>query len=380
MHKREELIQKAFSKSGETLAKLVGENQICYCKGQKETNNIFDIEDLEDLLENPGIFDKIRFNKNGKDINAFDILDRHNSGAINIPAFLLHISKGETCILHQAEKRNRKLRYICAELTKILHSRISCNVYLTPANEKAFPPHTDPHDVLVLQVRGQKVWHISRGKDDIQSIIIRPKDILYIPKNTLHYAESSESNDPYSLHLTFVINKLYEEDLMAKCITQSMKKKQNNEAIVTSDQASCDENYKLIQSKVKDSADYINREVYANALSNLQDKRIDESLHTFDGGIESVLKHGKEKTIVDRNTYLRRANNLYRTSGGKNYSKIHLKNYELTIPFGVNYVNQLLRSNSKYQIKSIDNGKDESYLIIISEILIKRGVLVIQND
>ncbi|WP_236595498.1 cupin domain-containing protein, partial [Mycobacterium paraintracellulare] len=37
------------------------------------------------------------------------------------------------------------------------------NAYVTPPDATGFAPHYDPHDVLVLQIRGSKTWHVSTG-------------------------------------------------------------------------------------------------------------------------------------------------------------------------------------------------------------------------
>ena len=51
------------------------------------------------------------------------------------------------------------------------------NAYLTPAGAVGKPPHTDDHDVVVLQLWGSKLWHL--GEEEVQ---LRAGDVMYLPQ------------------------------------------------------------------------------------------------------------------------------------------------------------------------------------------------------
>mgnify|MGYP001198743665 CR=1 FL=1 len=380
MDESNSLLKKILGESRDAIEKQVKSSQVAYHQGAEGIDNLFELKDLEDILEQPGIFENIRFNKDGKDINAYDTLNRQNNGHIHIPSFLLHINKGETCIVHKTEQRNKKLRQLCIELTHMLKVPVSCNIYLTPAHQKAFPPHTDPHDVLIVQVAGKKLWHIEEDSKGLKKRILKTGDILYIPRNTLHNAESYRSNVAYSMHLTFVIKKIYSEDLIAEYMSTYAEESKGREIHLTHQSKDKEEVPEDIKRTMQTKSHFFNDINYKNAKNKLIDKGIDESTYMFGGSIGSVLKLSEGSNSISRNTILKRTQNWYRTSGTKSKTLVHLKQYELSIPFEKYHVDRLLERDGKYQIKSLGNADEEAYMLIISEILVKRGILVICND
>ena len=98
---------------------------------------------------------------------------------------------------------------------------MQANSYFTPRGSQGFAVHHDTHDVLVLQVAGEKRWLLyepllelplkhqrySKSLGDegepTDDIVLRAGDTLYLPRGWLHQAETSETD---SLHLTIGIN------------------------------------------------------------------------------------------------------------------------------------------------------------------------------
>ncbi|CAI5481197.1 unnamed protein product [Closterium sp. Yama58-4] len=121
---------------------------------------------------------------------------------------------------------------------------VGCNVYVTPPASQGFSPHYDDIDAFVLQVEGCKRWRCYQGvkrhpgdDDDsaggedgegegeaageegllprfssgdfvqqelveppILDVVLRPGDLLYMPRGVIHQAEAVD--DQHSLHLT----------------------------------------------------------------------------------------------------------------------------------------------------------------------------------
>lgn len=100
------------------------------------------------------------------------------------------------------------------------HSAIHANIYCSWPSHQGFKIHYDAHEVLVMQIHGQKEWFVfedtfkypyrdekseyhkpPEGKPYI-NCILKPGDLLYIPRGHWHYAIARE--EP-SLHLTLGI-------------------------------------------------------------------------------------------------------------------------------------------------------------------------------
>jgi JmjC domain len=93
----------------------------------------------------------------------------------------------------------------------VLESRVQANLYCSSSARQAFPSHFDTHDVYALHVEGEKLWRIYEGRLDdpvehpsfkgqpaafhekargrvAAEILLKPGDVLYIPRGTYHDA------------------------------------------------------------------------------------------------------------------------------------------------------------------------------------------------
>ncbi|KFP50724.1 Bifunctional lysine-specific demethylase and histidyl-hydroxylase MINA, partial [Cathartes aura] len=85
-------------------------------------------------------------------------------------------------------------------------SLVGSNVYITPQGSQGLPPHYDDVEVFILQLEGEKHWrlykptvHLAReynveSEDRIgnptHEFILKPGDLLYFPRGTIHQADT----------------------------------------------------------------------------------------------------------------------------------------------------------------------------------------------
>ncbi|HEY9810143.1 MAG TPA: cupin domain-containing protein [Halomicronema sp.] len=138
-----------------------------------------------------------------------------------------YLQQGATLILNGIHQRVPELATLAATIRQETGHRTQINLYCSPAEQKGFDCHYDTHEVLILQIDGQKEWFIfpetipypisgMRPSDHIPPDIIylqctlKPGDVLYIPRGHWHYAISCNNpqNENYSpsLHLTLGID------------------------------------------------------------------------------------------------------------------------------------------------------------------------------
>mmetsp|Transcript_27061 Transcript_27061/g.43495 ORF Transcript_27061/g.43495 Transcript_27061/m.43495 type:complete len:224 (+) Transcript_27061:847-1518(+) len=108
-------------------------------------------------------------------------------------------------------------------------------MYVSPADRIGLTAHHDPQDVFILQLSGSKIWKVchpigggvelpTRVSDDpshplyyrytdeklekegakCESFTLREKDVLYMPRGTIHAPRTTASN--HSVHLTIGID------------------------------------------------------------------------------------------------------------------------------------------------------------------------------
>ncbi|HXV57083.1 MAG TPA: cupin domain-containing protein [Gaiellaceae bacterium] len=140
--------------------------------------------------------------------------------AADVPRVLEEWEAGATIVLQALHVNWHPLAVFCRLLEEALEQPVQANAYYTPRGSQGFAVHHDTHDVLVLQVAGEKRWLLydpllelplkhqryskSLGEQGEPSddLVLRAGDTLYLPRGWLHQAETSDTD---SLHLTIGI-------------------------------------------------------------------------------------------------------------------------------------------------------------------------------
>ncbi|MGH3037025.1 MAG: cupin domain-containing protein, partial [Gaiellaceae bacterium] len=127
---------------------------------------------------------------------------------------------GATIVLQALHVNWQPLAVFCRLLEDALGHGVQANAYWTPRGSQGFAVHHDTHDVLVLQVAGEKRWllydpllelplkhqrwspALGEPGEPSDDLTLRAGDTLYLPRGWLHQAETSATD---SLHLTIGI-------------------------------------------------------------------------------------------------------------------------------------------------------------------------------
>ncbi|XP_040596359.1 ribosomal oxygenase 2-like [Mesocricetus auratus] len=125
--------------------------------------------------------------------------------------------KRATIQFHQPQRFKDELWKIQEKLECFFGSLVGSNVYMTPAVSQGLPPHYDDVEVFILQLEGEKHWRLysptvplareysvepeARIGTPIHDFILKPGDLLYFPRGTIHQAETP-SGLAHSTHVT----------------------------------------------------------------------------------------------------------------------------------------------------------------------------------
>lgn len=125
---------------------------------------------------------------------------------------------GATIILNNLDQLSPAVRATLSRLEAELGIHAQANLYLTPGGAQGFAPHFDSHDVILVQLVGQKQWRLydsprglpMRGErfdpaatkpgERSADLLLRRGDALYIPRGLMHDAVAAD--DGPSLHVT----------------------------------------------------------------------------------------------------------------------------------------------------------------------------------
>jgi lysine-specific demethylase/histidyl-hydroxylase NO66 len=138
----------------------------------------------------------------------------------DVARLLAEWEAGATIVLQALHVSWHPLAVFCRLLEEALGHAVQANAYYTPRGSQGFAVHHDTHDVLVLQVAGEKRWllyepllelplkhqryspALGEHGEPTDELVLRAGDTLYLPRGWLHQAETSATD---SLHVTIGI-------------------------------------------------------------------------------------------------------------------------------------------------------------------------------
>ena len=134
------------------------------------------------------------------------------------------LREGATLILDQANVFDPTMEVACRALQWWAHERVQVNAYLTTNDASGFPLHWDDHDVIVVQLAGEKQWEVrgtsrpvpmyrdadpnnTPSQEIVWAGLMQAGDVMHIPRGHWHQATRDGRGSGNSLHVTFGITK-----------------------------------------------------------------------------------------------------------------------------------------------------------------------------
>jgi hypothetical protein len=134
------------------------------------------------------------------------------------------LQSGCTLILDMAHFFDPTLEVACRALQWWSSELVQVNLYLTTGEAAGFELHWDDHDVIVVQLAGEKSWEVrglSRPAPMYRDAVPNPDppddivwtgtmqagDVMHIPRGYWHQATRADRGDGFSLHATFGFSK-----------------------------------------------------------------------------------------------------------------------------------------------------------------------------
>lgn len=174
-----------------------------FFKSHIQSNN-FSSKDFDSFFNYYNFLEgDIRVFKNGNPIhndyyNYPKTLGNFCYRVVNKKQVLNYFNQGSTLIFEALNEKSIFFQNIASELSTITNKRCWINGYLTPKKSYGFPYHIDEHNVIVIQLLGNKKWKFKLD-DTENEIVISKNELIYIPIGLQHCAETSES---FSFHIS----------------------------------------------------------------------------------------------------------------------------------------------------------------------------------
>lgn len=133
------------------------------------------------------------------------------------------LKQGATVVLNEMGGVSPSVGATVDNALTALNAIGNANLYYSQKARRAFNSHCDKHEVLALQISGEKVWRIYEGRSDApiehphfrnmpraeidrmkgkldQEIVMTPGDVLYLPRGQFHDALATSDD---TMHITF---------------------------------------------------------------------------------------------------------------------------------------------------------------------------------
>lgn len=322
--------------------------------------------------------------------------DRYRPQDLSVESAYAAFGKGHSLVLNHLEDWPSLQRLVKA-LSKVFHSDIGVNAYLTPKGSRTFPIHTDEHDVLVLHLEGEKVWRLhefsllqlglSQKKNfkfteewynrtktpELAEVRLKPGDVLFIPRGMPHYAVAQEST---CLHLTISIVPLYWMDFLkfaaeyAAIRSQTIRRALppgfvNDEGLTAQMRETFPEVMRAFQETVS----------FDEVLSAIKRNRVAFQGYPSDGQFGELLdlELTDESAVERRRDVLCYVDQMFDTER-KPHSAIFFGNQYVKGPLGIRRALEFVRDNDRFRVTQIP-GLDEKGRVTLARRLLVEGLL-----
>jgi ribosomal protein L16 Arg81 hydroxylase len=133
------------------------------------------------------------------------------------------LRRGASLVTNDIDSLTPVMSGVAAAMEERLAGKVQANLYCSWQQHQAFGSHFDTHDVLAIHVAGEKLWNIYETRMDdpvahpkfksfgqdwhdnnrgavAQQVLMRPGDLLYIPRGLYHDAMATSDG---TIHIAF---------------------------------------------------------------------------------------------------------------------------------------------------------------------------------
>lgn len=193
------------------------------------------------------------------------------------------LSKGAALVCNDMDCLTPELRHIHRLLGHTFQAKVQANLYVSWQQKQAFRSHFDTHDVWAFQTVGEKTWRLYQGRADHPvahpsfknfgqdhhdkakgnldvEVLLKPGDILYIPRGVYHDALASSSA---SIHVTFGVTRPIGLDLLSLLFEQALSLSFFRQNVPVKDR------FRYLKQFEKECTHLINSKDFQEAVSHL---------------------------------------------------------------------------------------------------------------
>jgi ribosomal protein L16 Arg81 hydroxylase len=327
----------------------------------------------------------IRFINNNNELRVEDYLNKEHLSILDKNKVMRGFNNGNTIVLNALHRRFDPIRKFCKNLEGIFGHNVGANMYLTPSTAQGFSAHFDAHNVMILQIDGQKLWKIydqpilfpivkedtpflKSSNSPTLEIFLKPGDLLYMPRGLVHEALTEKS---YSLHLTVGIHVATWVDLIKE---MALQEETLREALPIGILSNTND-HPIDEKRIIDVL-CKNKNTIHQALEKLRTKFDEKRASSFYGEL-SAIKNAEEITV---STLLSKKKGLkHSMSTDDNHVIIHYGKNAYKAPAAAELLLDYVMEAPQFSIQTLPDYLQflsESSKLALVKSLVKAGLLV----
>lgn len=304
-------------------------------------------------------------------------------------------SQGHSIVLNQLESSWPPLFPLVKGLGSQFCGDIGVNLYLTPKGSRAFPVHTDGHDVFILQVFGEKVWRLHELRDLtmthlqyikelvypaswtksrtetplLAELTLKSGDILYIPRGMPHCAVA---RDETSLHLTLSVIPLYWMDFIKASVEQAYFRVPALRKALPVDFLRNRDQHEAMRRQFRDLLQTVSKNSsFEDTLEVVTRNRVLNQGYPPDGHFSHLVRLSD---LSSQTLLARREAILCAVESGNDFSCIRFGLRSVRGPAHLRRAFEFIRDHVGFKVSEIP-GLDDQSRLVISRRLIREGLL-----
>lgn len=318
----------------------------------------------------------------------------YGDNRVNVSKLYKYYHEGATINVVGLNRFLLNLGKLCNNLTKETSHVYQTNIYCTPSNTQGFKTHYDSHDVIVLQVHGNKEWEIYDSPIELplkssqsftpemdlnptlkQTLTLKEGEMLYIPRGVMHNAKATDTS---SIHITLGLLGTTIHELLSNYVnTFALNNKELRKFLPLGYI-----NNSSIKNKLKDDLknlmmNYFEDETFNNVIDAMEDEIIRKVPTKVLGQLKDIDRLNENGINFNEVIYSIRDNLILKTQIIDEEFVIKVNGSEHTFPDYVESTFNIIKAKETFSLKDLGNDLDDEGKEVLIEFLLKESVITI---
>lgn len=374
-----------FSSSWEKTPRLIKRGKPQYHAGLLSTA---DLDAVLSQIKSPNLETLLRVvRQSGKELLRKTIPDTRR-GSPDIQSLYKWMTEGYTLVLNELDQRWAPISMLARSLEERLNHRVGVNAYFTPPRSQGFLPHSDDHDVFILQLEGTKSWRIYEplielptgdvSQEAIQRSLGAPAatfaldvgDMLYIPRGWIHECATSKRA---SLHLTVGVHVYRWLDFAQQALILAAEKNVVFRKAISPDLLNERRDARILRGRWNELLSILSESVDADeAMGAVVAKFIDGGQPPLDG---LFARTSQAERLTLNSLVARRVGMRCLVTMREGVADISFAGNSVSGPFLIDPALRYIMECNQFRVKDLPDSLDAESKLVLIRRLIKEGLL-----